>query len=106
MIDNLKPSIHQTKHGGSVLSPLLFIMLYTDIVKDFSRNLGVPLTTKSGSESIMNQCFVDDTVLVAGEPSQIIAQIDGFNSQAPAWGTILNLHKTRIISNRNIDPIK
>ena len=109
MIGKSKSSTHQTNQGirqGSVLSPLLFIMLYTDIVHDSSRNSGIPLKTNTGTESMMNQCFVDDTVLITGEPSQIISQIDGYNAQAAAWGTILNLHKTKIISNRNIDPIK
>jgi hypothetical protein len=109
MLGNSKSSIHQTKQGirqGSVLSPLLFIMLYTDIVNKSTRNEGIPLTTTSGTENLTNQCFVDDTVLIAGEPLQIIGQIDGFNSQAAKWGTILNLHKTKIISNRSVDPIK
>ena len=108
MIGNSKSSIHQTKQGirqGSVLSPLLFIMLYTDIVYTSSRIQGIPLKTKTVTENLTNQCFVDDTVLVAGDPAQIIAQIEGYNSQAAQWGTILNLHKTRIISNRNINPI-
>ena len=81
-------------------------MLYTDIVKESPRCPGIPLATNTGEENLTNQCFVDDTVLLTGEPAFIISQIDGYNSQAAIWGSILNLHKTRIISNRSLDPIK
>jgi hypothetical protein len=81
-------------------------MLYTDVVNESPRCPGIPLATHTGEENLTNQCFVDDTVLLAGEPTFIISQIDGYNSQAAIWGTILNLHKTRIISNRSLDPIK
>ena len=108
-VGNTKSSLYHPTQGirqGSVLSPLLFIMLYTDIVNASPRCKGIPLATTTGEENLTNQCFVDDTVLIAGEPADIISQIEGFNSQAAIWGTILNLHKTKIISNRNMDPIK
>jgi hypothetical protein len=90
---------------GSVLSPLLFILLFTDMVKQSVATNGLFVNTENSEEEITSQCFVDDTILLANSPRDIIKQIDSFNQQAAIWGSILNLHKTKIISNRNLEPI-
>jgi hypothetical protein len=90
---------------GSVLSPLLFILLFTDMVKNSRATKGLFVTTEEGEEELTSQCFIDDTVLLANSPRDIIQQIDSFNEQAAVWGSILNLHKTKIISNRSLEPI-
>jgi hypothetical protein len=90
---------------GSVLSPLLFILLFTDMVKESKSNTGLFVETDDGPEEITGQCFVDDTILMASTPREIIGQIDSFNTQAAIWGSVLNLHKTKIISNRSLESI-
>jgi hypothetical protein len=91
---------------GSVLSPLLFITLFTDPVRVSCTNKGLLVPTENGEEEIKSQCFVDDTVLMTEEPESIMGQINGFNAQAAIWGSVLNLHKTKIISNRNLTTLK
>ena len=91
---------------GSVLSPILFTILFSDTVKDSFKCPGLPLNTSDGVVDMKGQCFIDDTILMAKTPSEIIAQIDSFNENAAVWGSILNLHKTRIISNQSLKTIK
>ena len=90
---------------GSVLSPLLFIILFSDNVKEAHKHHGLPLNTNEGVEDITGQCFVDDTILFATNPLDIIGQIDCFNYNAAIWGSVLNLNKTLILSNRKTNQL-
>jgi hypothetical protein len=90
---------------GSVLSPLLFVVLFSDTVKESCKHRGLPLNTSEGVEDTTSQCFVDDTILLATNPIDIIGQIDSFNYNAAIWGSVLNLNKTLILSNRSKQPI-
>ena len=91
---------------GSVLSPLLFVVLFSDNVKDSFKHQGLPINTTEGEEDIKNQCFVDDTILLATNPIDIIGQVDSFNYNAAIWGSVLNINKTVILSNRSTQPLK
>ena len=87
---------------GSVLSPLLFIALFSDSVKNSAKHTGLTIESENGPVNITGQCFIDDTILLATDPIDIMGQIDSFNMNAAVWGSILNLHKTKIISNKSI----
>ena len=87
---------------GSVLSPLLFVALFSDTVKNSTKHAGLTLESENGPINLTGQCFIDDTILLATDPINIMGQIDSFNMNAAAWGSILNLHKTKIISNGSL----
>ena len=91
---------------GSVLSPLLFVVLFSDNVKDSFKHQGLSINTSEGEEDIKNQCFVDDTILLATNPIDITGQVDSFNYNAAIWGSVLNINKTVILSNRSTQPLK
>jgi hypothetical protein len=80
---------------GSVLSPLLFVILFSDVVKALDSNSGIPLP---GLGSLHCQLFVDDTVLLTDNEDAIARQLDRFNAFAILWGSVLNIDKTVILS--------
>ena len=84
---------------GSVLSPLLFILLISDVANALDRRKGVP--TLSG-DLFHCQLFVDDTILLTQKESDIPVQINSFNKFAAVWGSVLNISKTVILSTTKI----
>ena len=90
---------------GSVLSPLLFISLFSDTVSNVKSNTGLPIDTETGEAFVAGQCFVDDTVFLSAKPEEIVEMIEEFIKSAAVWGSVLNLHKTRILCNRPLSSI-
>ena len=84
------------------MNPLLFILLFTDCVEESGSQPGLTVSTSRGKENIKGQCFVEDTILM----EDITGQIEGFNTQAAIWGSVLNLSKTKVISNKSLKGIE
>jgi hypothetical protein len=79
---------------GSVLSPILFVLLFSDVTDALDNTKGVEL----GGENFHCQLFVDDSILVTNSVADLINQIDAFNNHAFKWGSVLNIDKTQILT--------
>jgi len=86
---------------GSVLSPLLFSLLFSTVVNDLDKNKGIPFN-KQDTSLLHTQLFVDDTIILTNCESDIPKQISAFNKFAAIWGTVLNIDKTCILSTKNL----
>jgi hypothetical protein len=86
---------------GSVLSPLLFVLLFSDIVGSVTEG-GLPAGSTMSPLTIKMQLFVDDTILITDTPDSLFKQVQQFNRGASAWGSVLNLKKTEIITNQSL----
>ena len=101
-IGDLKSKTTPIENGlrqGSVLSPLLFVLLFSEVTDHLDSNLGVqsPL-----GDFFHTQLFVDDTALLTYCEEDIQRQINLFNDFAAIWGSVLNMNKTNIISTKKI----
>jgi hypothetical protein len=82
---------------GSVLSPLLFSLLFSTVVDHLDKDKGIPIDNQE-RHLIHTQLFVDDTIILHNRESDIPKQISAFNNFAAVWGTVLNIDKTCILS--------
>ena len=95
---NFQSESFQSSEGlrqGSVLSPLLFVLLISDVANALDRRKGIPTQEKGFFHC---QLFIDDTVIMTSKETDIAAQIDSFNMFAAVWGSVLNISKTVILS--------
>ena len=92
-----------TPHGvrqGSILSSLLFLIAFSDIVYSVPKTGGVQIPTTGGAttqESAM--LFADDSSLVATSLPALGHMFAAFNQSIYSKGAVLNIEKTDVLSN-------
>ena len=96
---NLTDGVRQ----GSVLSPILFVILFSEITEVLHKNLGVKLPN---NHTVHCQLFVDDSILVANSLPNLLRQINNFNNYAFLSGSVINIDKTQILSLENAESVK
>ena len=87
---------------GSVLSPLLFVILFSAVADHLDSARGVPLSHALPDLHLHCQMFVDDTILLTNNEQDIGHQFRLFNQFAQIWGSVLNIDKTMILSTENL----
>ena len=86
---------------GSVLSPLLFIILFSDVAETLYKDRGIA-ASNTNNKLLHCQMFVDDTILLTNNEEDIKTQFGRFNKFARLWGSVLNVDKTMILSTDKI----
>ena len=82
---NVKVGVHQ----GSVLSPLLFIIVLEALSKNFK--VGLP----------MELFYADDLVLLAGTKEELVQKINNWKAGMEEKGLQVNMGKTKVMRSRN-----
>ena len=84
---------------GSVLSPLLFILLFSAVAEELDPSRGVQMPGDV-LDLLHSQMFVDDTMFLTTTDTDILVQFKLFNQFAAVWGSVLNIEKTAVLSNK------
>jgi hypothetical protein len=86
---------------GSVLSPILFSVFISDVIKEWERRgLGV----RVGSRTVAGLLFADDIVLIGDTPEQLHAALAVMDEHARCWRYRFNASKCAVLAMGARDP--